>query len=153
MNIDPNDPRLTAFVLGELDADRACDRRGVSHRIVRLPSGRRRDSNDDAVALASNFRRRAWLTADGLVHAVGLSTTMRVPRGKRAEARLAPSRLVAADHRPDESDRGGNSGPRGPGGAAVRARSTSNRSAVLDQAAAAKALWRPNAPSPENLNL
>ena len=46
MTIDPNDPRLTAFVLGELDPTRMRGHRGHAGRVSRMPPGRRRDPSD-----------------------------------------------------------------------------------------------------------
>ena len=56
MNIDSNDPRLTAFVLGELDPTERHPSRGPDHRIARLPAGRRRDSLDRPVAFRTTSR-------------------------------------------------------------------------------------------------
>ena len=50
MTFDPNDPRLTAFVLGELDPDRTRGRRDHARRICRVPPGRRGDPPDRRLA-------------------------------------------------------------------------------------------------------
>ena len=50
MTIDPNDPRLTAFVLGELDPSERAAVEAMLDRSRRLPPGRRGDPPDGRVA-------------------------------------------------------------------------------------------------------
>ena len=56
MNIDPNDPRLTAFVLGELDPTERAMVEALIIESADCRAGRRRDPLAAAVALRATSR-------------------------------------------------------------------------------------------------
>ena len=59
MTIDPNDPRLTAFVLGELDPTEHANVEAYLDRICGMPTGRSKRFVRRPSGCTSSFRRKA----------------------------------------------------------------------------------------------